>query len=1018
MRFAALVSLSAVCAWASVRPVELRVDYRTNPAGIDDARPRLSWQLEALSRTAKNLKQSAYQVEVRAAGTGAVLWDSGKVGSGRQLNVEYAGQSLASGMAAEWRVRVWDQDGKASVWSAPGRWSMGLLKAEDWKGKWIGLKEAAPYQNPNSPFESLRAARWIWTEPAVFRASFTVPRGARLQHAWSVVYVTRRYQVTVNGNKAASGRSRVVPDVVDVAAFVHEGENELAIDVTQEKKANGELIAALKLEFENRAPMVVATSPNWSHARDLGAYGKAPQGEVGFEGEHALAARALRTEFDVTRPVKRAVMYVSGLGLSELYLNGAKVSADVLSPALSEYQKRAFYVTHDVTAQLKRGRNAVGLLLGNGRYWAPRVPAPADFGPPKAMAQLEIEYADGTTARVVSDGNWRASAAGPIRANNEYDGEEYDARREMPGWSRAGFPAAEWKPVDVFPASTLLVAQMMEPIRVRHTLKPVKVTRLRPGVWVFDMGQNLVGWCRLHVSGKAGTRVVLRHSETLNPDGSLYVANLRTARATDLYTLKGGGAETWEPRFTYHGFRYVEVTGYPGTPGVDALEGRVVYDNLPEIADFTTSSEVLNAIHRNTLWGFRGNYRSIPTDCPQRDERQGWLGDRSLDCLTEAYLFEVAPFYEKWMQDIADSQKASGSIPDVAPTYWAIYNDDVTWPATFFLVHEMLWNHYGDRRAIERDYPAMRLWMEHMSVKYLKDGLMPKDTYGDWCVPPEKAALIHSEDPARRTDPVLIGTAYFYHLLRLMTHFAPLAGHPEHAAGYAATAAQMREAFNRKFLHAGEGYYSNGTQTSSVLALQFGLVPEEQRSAVLGHLVRKIASESRGHVGVGLLGAQWITRLLSEEGRTDVALGMATQRDYPSWGYMTDHGATTIWELWNGNTADPAMNSGNHVMLVGDLGAWMYGYLGGLLPDPERPAFEHAIIRPRIVPGLDFVRASHRSPYGLYRTAWKRQGKEVVLEVTVPPNASATVQLPGQPAVETGSGTHVFRGAIPRAAAQ
>ncbi len=876
--FLLLALCTAALAAATLQPQHLRCEYRTNPQGIDVAEPRLSWILSAGDAKLRGLRQSAWHILVASspgalnAGTGD-LWDSGIVKSDQSIQVAYRGKRLASGAAAFWKVRIWDQDGHASDWSAPADWTMGLLRPEDWHGKWIGREETA------------------------------APAG---------------------------------PPV-----------------------------------------------------------------------EHRLPARLLRKEFAVEKKVRRATVYYSGLGLSELYLNGAKVGDHVLSPGLTDYDKHVLYVAFDVTAHLAPGANAIGLMLGNGRYHAPRAqPGTRNFGYPKALVQLNVEYDDGSRFEVVSDQTWKLSTAGPIRLNNEYDGEEYDARMELPGWTRAGFDDARWEAAQTVPAPAgVLAAQMAEPLRVTETLHPVSVKQLTPGVYIFDMGQNMVGWCRLTVAGPAGAAVKLRHAETLNPDGSLYTANLRTARATDVYTLHGGGTETWEPRFTYHGFRYVEMTGFPGEPGAAALEGRVVHDDMAQTADFSSSNALLNQIHHNMFWGIRGNYRSIPTDCPQRDERQGWLGDRSQVSRSESYMFDVAAFYAKWMTDLADSQKPNGSVPVVSPNYWPNYYDDLTWPSTFLFLPGMLYEQYGDRRVLERDYPAMKRWMDH-ERGYLQDGLMPKDQYGDWCVPPEDPKLIHSKDPARITDKTLLGTAYYYHLLRLMARYARLLDQSGDAAGFDALAAQLNAAFQKRFFRPATSLYDNGTQTSSILPLYFGMVPADRRAAVVEGLARNIEEKSAGHVGTGLVGAQWLMRTLSDNGRGDLAYQIATQKTYPGWGYMVEKGATTIWELWNGDTGDPGMNSGNHVMQIGDLAVWMYEYLAGIRSDPDNPGFRHTIIRPYPVGDLRFVKATHQSMYGTIASAWKREGGHFALEATIPPNTTATIWLPATDAAAVTESGH------------
>jgi alpha-L-rhamnosidase len=713
--------------------------------------------------------------------------------------------------------------------------------------------------------------------------------------------------------------------------------------------------------------------------------------------ERRLPARWLRKEFSVQPGVTRAVAYLSGLGLSELYLNGTKVSHDVLSPALSEYSKRAFYVTYDVTQQVKEGSNVIGVILGNGRFYAPRGKVPTEtrtFGCPKLLFQMRLEYADGSSATVVSDLSWKLTTAGPIRANSEYDGEEYDARMELPGWDLPGCDDSNWNvPQAVDPPGGILDAQMIHPIRVTQTLKTVALTQPSPGTWIFDFGQNFVGWCRLRVSGPRGTTVALRHAETLQPDGNLYLDNIRSAKVTDKYTLKGKGREVYEPRFTYHGFRYVEVTGFPGKPSFSSLEGCVVNDDIATAGTFTSSSRLLDKIYSNVLWGVRGNYRSIPTDCPQRDERQGWLGDRSAECKGETYLFDTAALYAKWLQDMADAQKANGSVPDVCPAYWPIYSDNVTWPSSTVIIPGTLREQYGDTAIVAQHYESAKRWMDYMAG-FITNGIIARDSYGDWCVPPEDPKLIHSNDPKRKTERAILATAYFYADSVLMAGYARLLGRTEDVQHFVELAERLKRAFNQRFLNEETGRYDNGSQTSCVLPLAFGLVPEPQKPRVFNHLLKKIEEESHGHAGTGLIGGQWLMRVLSDNGRPDVAYEIATQKTYPSWGYMVEHGATTIWELWNGDTADPAMNSGNHVMLVGDLVIWMHEYLAGIKPDPITPGFKHFIMHPEPVGDLKFVRATHQSPYGLIASSWKREGDRFRWEIRVPVNASATLYVP------------------------
>lgn len=1014
---------------------KLRCEFLKDPQGIDTLQPRLSW---ILSSDARGQVQSAYEVlvassEAKLKPGSADLWGSGRVASSQSIHVRYAGKPLNSGQPCFWKVRVWDKDGKASDWSAPARWSMGLLHPSDWTGKWIG-------KDGTDNGGELKDTSWIWFPEGhpekdapiatrYFRRTFDLPADRKVKQAELLLAGDNEFACAVNAKHAGAGTSYKNATDMDVTSSVQPGKNVIAAWV--KNSGNGPnpagLIGRLKVEFETGEPLILATDGQWKStdkeagawtsvdfddatwkaAQVLGPAGLEPWGKVAMPEDRRLPARMLRKEFDATKKIARATAYISGLGLSELYLNGQKVGDDALSPGLTEFNKRVFYVTHDVTKQLQQGRNAIGVWLGNGRYFAPRSAVPTatrTYGYPKLLLQLNVEYVDGTRDAIASDDSWKLSTEGPIHANNEYDGEEYDARREINGWAAPKFDDSKWQPAQVVgQPGGQLSAQMINPIRVTETLKPIAITEPKPGVFIVDMGQNMVGWCRLKVTGPAGTAVSLRHAETLQPDGTLYLANIRSAKVTDIYTLKGKGEETYEPRFTYHGFRYVEVTGFPGKPTLESLAGRVVNDDVATAGDFACSHDLINRIYRNIVWGVRGNYRSISTDCPQRDERQGWLGDRSSESKGETYIFDVAALYSKWTQDMADAQNEKGSIPDVCPSYWPLYNDNVTWPSSAVIIPGSLHAQYADEAVIARQYPNMVKWIDHMSG-YINDGIITKDNYGDWCVPPESPELIHSKDPARKTAPGILSTSYFCHCLKLMSQYAQLLNKPADAARFTALADRLKKALNEKYYNKEKGYYDNGSQTSCVLPLAFDLVPQGQRERVFQQLIHKITDETHGHVGTGLVGGQWLNRVLTAGGRPDLVFGFATHREYPSWGYMVEKGATTFWELWNGDTADPAMNSGNHVMLVGDLVIWLYEDLAGIKPDPQKPGFKHIIMKPHVVGDLKFVKATHQSPYGLIASEWHRDGNNFDWQITVPPNTTATIYVPAAKPNEVSEG--------------
>ena len=1020
----------------------MRCEHLLNPQGVDAYQPRLSWQLASNER---DVRQAAYQIlvassEAKLKSDVGDLWDSCKVVSDASILVSYAGKNLASREACFWKVRVWDARGKISAWSQPALWTMGMLNPNDWNAKWIG-------QDGEDVTNLLSGTSWIWSEDAgvetnYFRRVVTLPADRKVKRAifeytgdsecrgWigECDLGARNNFKTVKWNDVTT---RLESGGTYVFGFT--GRHEAA------SKNAAAIIGKLTVEFSDGEPLVIPTDANWKVSKDLepgwntigfddskwsvpkilGPAEMSPWGNPRTAESRRQPARYLRKDFAVEKKVFHATVSFCGLGLSELYLNGGKVGDAVLSPAFAQYDKREFYVTYDVTKNLQRGANALGVILGNGRFYADRSKTYAgtvSFGWPKLLLNLRLEYTDGTAQEIVSDESWKLSTDGPILANNDFDGEEYDASKEFGDWSQPGFNAAKWKAAQIVTApGGVLSAQMQEPIRVTGTLKPVSVKEIKPGVFIYDLGQNMVGWCRLQVSGKAGTTVTLRHAETLKPDGSLYMANLRGAEVTDVYTLRGGGMETWEPRFVTHGFRYVEVTGFPGKPDLNSLEGRVVNDDLPGVGNFLCSNELLNRIYTNIVWGTRGNYRSLPVDCPQRDERQGWLGDRSEECKGEAYLFDIAPLYAKWRQDMADAQHTNGIIPDVAPAYWPIYSDNVTWPSSAIIVPSALLRQFGDSASIGKNYASAKLWIEHM-LTFATNNVISRDNYGDWCVPPEEEHLIHSKDPARQTDKALLATSYFYYDLCLMEKYARSLAKTGDVARWHKLADDFKGAFNGKFLDREKVQYSNGTQTSCVLPLAFGLVPEDMKEKIFAHLVDKIENDTHGHIGTGLIGGQYLNRVLSDHGRADLCYTIAAQKDYPSWGYMVEQGATTIWELWNGNTADPTMNSGNHVMLIGDLVVWLYEDLAGIAPDDAAPGFKRIVMKPHPVGDLKFVKATHNSPYGKISSEWHRDGNKFDWQIEIPANTTATVIVPNLShkgfAVETSNSKNNVAGII------
>jgi len=754
----------------------------------------------------------------------------------------------------------------------------------------------------------------------------------------------------------------------------------------------------------NRWMTAIRDEKGWRSSQWIGYEGAFP-----WENENVfsqLSARYLRQEFKVrNEEIAQAIVHISGLGLYELYFNGRKVGNDVMMPGPTDYRKRVFYNTYDVTSLLQKGDNGVGVILGSGRFYPMRHNYKyhkwADFGYPKMRMVLNITYRDGRTQSVVSNESWQLTADGPIVSNNEFDGETYDARKELGLWSMAHYrPVKPWmKAQRATIPQAMLIPQPNEGIRVVGFVHPVSCKQLNDSTYIMDMGQNMAGWLRMNVRGEAGRTVRLRFAEALSQDGSLSMENLRDAKVTDFYTLKGDRrGETWAPRFTLHGFQYVEITNYPGVPTVNDFVGEVVSDNLAVTGTFESSSEVLNATVRNSWWGVRSNYRGMPIDCPQRNERMPWLCDHSVGSYGESFLFGNSLLYSKWMDDIEDAQRWDGAIPDVAPAYWNYYSDDISWPSAFFYGCDMLYQQFGDLEPMREHFSAMKRFIEYTYNNYYdaERQLMTADKYGDWCMPPESPELVHSNAPDRLTDGKLIATAYFFGMLEMMQEYGDILGRGGEITDYASKAQSLREGFQKTFANGTDGGFSNNTVAANLVAIASGLAEPEQVPGALEKIRHQIMDVCHGTMSTGVIGDQWLWRVLARNGYDDIVWQLATTTDYPSFGYMTKQGATTLWELWNGDTANPSMNSRNHVMQLGDFMQWCFEDLAGIRSDSRLVGFKHLTMAPSFeTEGCEWVNASYETPYGLVVSKWKRTSDgSLHWLVSVPANSTAEITLP------------------------
>jgi alpha-L-rhamnosidase len=969
------------------------VEHRTDPLGVDAARPRFGWQLGA---SAPQQRQAAYQVTVSDAR--GVVWDSGRVVSGPRTDVTYGGPALAPLTRYTWRVRVWDGQGRTGGWSpvhtfetAPGAWT----------ADFIGQRPAAP---------GLGGASWIWypegdpvagVPPATryFRRTvdLTAPGRATL-----VITGDDTADVWVNGTQA-SASPRVADSwqtaaVVDLTGRLSAGANVIAVRAENTTQSPAALIATLSVQdgqtvVTDGAWRASQDGPagweqpgfddgTWPAARVLTAYGTGPWGA---NVRVPQPAPVLRKGFTVSKPVASARLMTTALGLHETRLNGGRVGADVLAPGWTDYRKRLQYKVFDVTRQIRPGENALGAWLGNGWYSGSLGFAGNQYygTQPWYSAQLVITYTDGTTSVVETDDTWRVTTS-PIRSDDLYHGETYDARLAVSGWDGPGFDDSTWAaPVVRTEPAPNMVSQVDNGVTVQQEFRPVTITEPKPGVWVFDLGQNFTGWNRIAVRGPAGTTITMRHAEVLNPDGTIYTANLRAAQVTDRFTLSGtGGVETWEPRFTVHGYRYVEVTGLPAPPTTDTVTGRAAWASGGTPGTLTTSNPLVNQLQHNILWGTRSNMLSIPTDCPQRDERLGWTGDIAIFAGTSTFNLATHNLLAKFTDDLGDAQRADGAYTDVAP---AVIDGAgrAGWADAGVIVPYTLWQRYGDTAVIDEHFAAMARFVDYLRATSGADLIRDQWTFGDW---------LNVND---NTAQDVLSTAFFSWSARLLSRMAAATGRTAEAATYGRLADDVAAAFTRRFV-AADGTVGSNTQTGYVLALAFELLPEPSRQAAADKLVAKVAATG-GHLSVGFLGVENLLPVLADHGHADTAYEILLQPDFPGWGYMQSRGATTVWERWDGirpdgSFNDPGMNSFNHYGL-GSVGDFLYRQVAGL--GPASPGYGSLLIAPKPGGGLTSASATYETPYGGARSDWSTSDGRLTLRVTVPTGTWATVRVPG-----------------------
>ena len=1034
-----------------VSVVNMRCEYLTEPLGIDMHHPRLSWELIS---GGKNKKQTARQILVATNPALLVpgkadVWDSGKTNSNETNQIPLEGGGLKPFAYYYWKVAVWDEQGKQSAWSPIAKFSTGAFSKDDWKAQWIGEDEAAML--PETKYYSYEG--YISFEES---QAFTVK--------WVIIDMEK--QVTIDEIKLypIEKRETVFPlhfkvEIADRSDFfgarVIAGELNESVDlktlpyikklsapqtgryvrmtVTKMPAAGRDSYAYGLSEIEllyqgkNLAlnKPVTASDTKWPPGLLTDGYLQ-PEGKGYFND--MPPSPLLRKEINIHKKVKQALYLTSALGIYEAYINGKKVGKQIMAPEWTDYDNHVQYQTHEVGHLLKNGTNVLGAMLADGWYAGARWSHPGRGGyggfARKFIGQLVIDYEDGTSEVIGTDKSWKYLAQGPITSVTFFGGEEYNANNEQKGWDKAGFDDSKWDTPLASPVNTLperangkyvLCAQMNEPIAVIVEIKPVSVRKIGENKYIFDMGQNMVGWCRLSLPYNPNRDVTFRFAEMLNDDGTLYMDNMRGAKPIDIYRPAGEKRIDYEPRFTYHGFRFVEVDGLTKTPGLNNILGKMVASSSPVTGSFVTSNKDINKLWENIRWTQWGNMISVPTDCPQRDEREGWTADAQIFAQTGIYNLDMAGFYTKWVRDIRDNQLPDGRLPDVSPVdgAWLEFYNSPGWADAGVIIPWRVYQNYNDTVILSKQYDCMKRFIDFIHRRnpdlLWRFSRGRENMFGDWLNGDEIRAADYPR-PGGRVPNYVFSTAYFAYSTSLLAKAARQLGKEDDEKYYTALAGSIRKTFVDNYV-SNEGVIEGNTQAGYAMALEFDILPEDLRAKAAAHMVESIKKYD-GRMSTGIHTTIRLMNQLSEYRYTDVAYQLLTSRRLPSWFYSLDQGATTIWERWDGYVAgrgfqNPGMNSFNHVAF-GAIGEWMYRHILGIQYDESQPGYRHFFIKPQPGKLLEWAKGSYRSINGTIEVSWTRKNNVFTLEVTVPVNTEATVILPDGMTQKAGSGKHRY----------